>query len=226
MTGNGGNCPECGVWVKGENLSGHRSKVHPRSSPSRSRERPRDGLALTRRGRALLVASGTTIAVLFLVLAAWPSTRPPEVAVGAPAPIFTLATSDGGSVSLSSLFGQPGILEFMSPYCRFCIDQAPVLASLYETYQTQVWFLSVVLVDVPEGTSTPSFVNDFRAHEGTPWNYAMDSGTNANHFGGPVTYAYGVSGTPTTFVLNAEGKITWIGRGLQSYAAMESALRP
>jgi len=116
-------------------------------------------------------------------------------------PDFTLPVIDqngltGQKVSLSSFRGKVVLLEFMTPNCPHCQTMAPVLENLYRQYgRESVVFLTVV--GPWDGVDQAAkFIRGYRSS----WAYVYDSsGTTFN--------MYGVSGTPTFFVITKNGEI-------------------
>jgi len=136
------------------------------------------------------------------------------------APDFTLPVVSangltGQTVSLSSFRGKVVLLEFMEPWCPHCQTMAPVLESLYKQYGSQ----NVVFISVAgpwEGATAndaAKFIHDY----GSGWTYVYDSS-------GTIVNGYGVTATPTFFVLNKDGSIITSFQGEQTYNTLAGVL--
>lgn len=227
-------CPVCGVSVKLENLDRHVRHQHPRANvnpeeiltPDEDRSlraaktaaRP----AMTTRGKRTITIVAIAVAVALVLVVVFPRGTGPQK--GLAAPDFTLGASTGGSVTLSSYRGSVVLLEFMDVDCSFCQAEAQdVLRYVFENYSSRARFLSVD-VDFVGATDTMDRINVFRTTYGVAWTYVLDS----SHSVGPM---YGITGTPTTFILDRNGVITEIFRGRApngdaSYAAaLDQALQ-
>jgi len=206
-------CPVCGVSVKVENLERHVRDQHPHADVDREHVLTEDerrtlekaqaaGTAiLTRGGRRLILISAILLAVVLVLVIANPF-RGVGPAVGQFAPDFTVVTSDGNSLRLSSLRGTPVLLEFMDPDCPACQQEAPTLVSLYANYTGSVRFVSID-VDSVGASDTDARINAFRSSYGASWSYALDTTHR-------VRSAYAVSSTPTTYVLDTAGIVVGV----------------
>jgi len=223
-------CAECGVSVKVENLPAHYAKQHPRAEVPEALQREAvqvvraakaarapAPVALTRNGKILIAAVAVVLAVVLIVIIVNPFRVGPNV--GKVAPDFTLTSTTGSSVTLSALRGEPVLLEFMDVDCPHCQNEATnVLSSLYTAYNARVHFFSVDVNFVPPD-DTDTRINAFKTTYNTPWTYALDSTRT-------VQTTYGITSTPTTYILDRNGVITDILIGEQSggYATYSNAL--
>jgi cytochrome c biogenesis protein CcmG, thiol:disulfide interchange protein DsbE len=207
-------CPVCGVSVKAENLDRHLKNQHPHASVdteallsdedreavrrAKSTSRP----ALTSGGKRMIVVLAIAVVAIIVIAVLVTTLGPGGPSPGQTAPSFSLGTSDGGTISLTGLLshGQPVFLEFMSPFCPYCQQEAPTLASVYQSYGSRVQFASIVLVNFPDGTATNANVNQFRTQYGTSWPYGMDTT-------GSVANAYGATSTPTAVLITRTGSV-------------------
>jgi thiol-disulfide isomerase/thioredoxin len=135
------------------------------------------------------------------------------------APDFTLPTVNsegltGQSVTLSSFRGKVVLVEFMEPWCIHCQNMAPVLTNLHSQYGDKVVFISVA---GPWNDATANDAAAFVADHGTEWIYAYDSS-------GGVFNTYGVSSTPTFFVIRTDGSVASTYAGEQTPDTLSSAL--
>ncbi|HKZ98879.1 MAG TPA: TlpA disulfide reductase family protein [Thermoplasmata archaeon] len=209
-------CPVCGVSVKAENVERHLRNQHPhapvdlravlsdeeirRVEAAKKAERP----VLSRRGKQVAGIAVVVLAVV-IVLAILNPFGNVGPGIGQIAPDFTRPTSTGGTVTLSSFRGFPVLLEFMDVDCPACQNEVTVLASVYADYSTRVRFLSVD-VNLIGAEDTASRVETFRADHGSTWTYALDPDRSA-------TRAYGITATPTTFILDRNGVVMQVFRG-------------
>jgi cytochrome c-type biogenesis protein len=202
------------------------------SSGSKARNQKRSGSSPRKK-----LSLGEKIAIpVILILVIWgaysfsqPShaTTPPQAISSSTvtsnqsgAPDFTLPVVDangltGQSVSLSSFRGKVVLLEFMEPWCPHCQNMAPVLDSLYKQFGSQ----NVVFISVAgpwQGATsgdTATFIHDYNSN----WTYLYDSS-------GTIMSTYGVTATPTFFIIGKDGSIITTLQGEQTYDTLASIL--
>jgi peroxiredoxin len=133
-----------------------------------------------------------------------PSTRgaqtvlPPAPApvVGAPAPDFSLNDLAGQAVKLSSLRGQVVLVNFWATWCGPCRLEMPTLEKYYEAFKGQGFV--VLAVDMgDEKADVQAFASDHKLS----FSIVLDPDM-------AVSDAYRVSSLPTTFIVDAQGRIT------------------
>ena len=204
-------CPVCGVSVKAENLERHVRNQHPKEKvdlretlseeeqreikEKRSASRP----ALTRGGRRMLAIVAVVVAVILVALVAYELLAPPKLEPGTGAPLFTLSSTDGTTVSLASYKGTPVLVEFMDVDCYYCQQEVPALTSVYANFSTRVRFVSID-INIESPTDTATRIDGFRTAYGTSWPYCLDPGRT-------VQNAYKVDSTPTIFIIDRNGTI-------------------
>ncbi len=178
---------------------------------------------LTPGGLRLAAAAAVALAIILALVVLNPFQGVPWDG-GSVAPDFTLVATTGETVSSSSLRGRPVVLEFMDVDCSYCQEEAhDVLAPLHRDYGSRVAFVSIG-VNFVGSPDTVERIEAFKTAHSTPWTYALDTA-------GSTASAYGVTGTPTTFILDSRGliKVTVKGRAAGGYAdyatALEAALR-
>jgi thiol-disulfide isomerase/thioredoxin len=115
------------------------------------------------------------------------------IPVGQKAPGFTTETVGGGNVSVGEGGAQATMLVFFATWCPHCQDEAPVMSELESQYDG----LRMVMVGI-DAEDNPDKVQQFIEE------YDIES---------PAVYEpalgsdYGVSGYPTTYVLDGENRV-------------------
>jgi|WetSurMetagenome_2_1015567.scaffolds.fasta_scaffold45624_5 peroxiredoxin len=117
-----------------------------------------------------------------------------DSAMNGAAPQFTLHDVDGRPISLSSYRGKVVILDFWAPWCPPCRREIPDFISLQNQYASQG--LQVIGIGLDQPSNVASFVQRYGV------NYPVVIGDDAisNSYGG-------VSGIPTTFIIDKQGII-------------------
>jgi cytochrome c biogenesis protein CcmG, thiol:disulfide interchange protein DsbE len=115
--------------------------------------------------------------------------------VGGPVPDFTLARLEGaGTISLASLRGKPAVINFFASWCGPCKAEATILERASRQYKGRIAFIGIDYHDV-----TGDGRKFLRAHDITfP---TVQDGS------GKIGDAYGLTGVPETFVINAQGRL-------------------
>jgi thiol-disulfide isomerase/thioredoxin len=115
------------------------------------------------------------------------------IPVGEKAPGFTAETVDGGSVSVGGGGAPATMLVFFATWCPHCQHEAPIMSELEDQYDG----LRLVMVGI-DGEDDAAKVRRFVEE------YGID---------GPAVYEpslgseYGVSGYPTTYVLDQSNEV-------------------
>jgi thiol-disulfide isomerase/thioredoxin len=149
--------------------------------------------------------------------------RPPLLANGKDAPDFTSFTLDGKPVKLSDLRGKTVILDFWSTWCGPCKASMPHIEEVWKkTQEKGVVVLAVCVWDskeafdkwVPENSTKYTF----------PVTFDTAGRDSAKSVAGKL---FNVSGIPTTFVIDKDGKVVdgIVGYSGASDKRIEAALR-
>ena len=119
-----------------------------------------------------------------------------QLAQGEPPSPFELTTLGGGSVALpADLQGQIVVIRFWADWCPFCESEMRSIEPVYRAYKEQG--LRLLAINVRQDAKTAAaFVEPL----GISYEVLLDED-------GDVARAYGVSGLPTTFFLDRQGRL-------------------
>jgi len=139
-----------------------------------------------------------------LVITASGEGPPVGTGLGSTAPDFTGHTYDGDEVSLYDYRGQVVLLEFWGAWCGPCKTSMPHLDDLTTAYAAQGLVTITVSTDLDKQDSI-----DFLESRGFDAfvNLWEPGGKNGN----PIDLQYNVTFYPTTYVLDRQGVIRFIG---------------
>jgi hypothetical protein len=154
------------------------------------------GLALVGAVRELGALRGRLDA-LEAAAAGAPATRlATGLAVGAPAPAWTIATPGGGVASSSSFEGRRHLLVFADATCRACDDLVPAVIAAASLGTVP----PLAVIGRGDAASTPG-----------PWRAADVRVRIGSERGDEVSEAYGVDVSPFVFVVDEGGSV--VARG-------------
>lgn len=114
---------------------------------------------------------------------------------GAIAPDFTLDNTEGESIQLSQLIGQPVLINFWATWCAPCLTEMPIFQDRFETHNQDG--LRILAVDFDEPEEDVVF---FKEELGLTFDLLLDPG-------GEIQSLYRVLGYPTSFFVDSEGVI-------------------
>jgi cytochrome c biogenesis protein CcmG/thiol:disulfide interchange protein DsbE len=132
--------------------------------------------------------------------------------MGQPAPEIDLLTFEGEPLTLSSLRGQPVLINFWATWCVPCRREFPLMVEAYEAYADDgLEILGVLHDDTVEGGRA------FAADQGATWPMVHDADDEAWD-------AYTGVGKPTSFFVDAEGVVRAFSLGEFTEAGLEAQL--
>lgn len=121
-----------------------------------------------------------------------------------------LALADG-TVALDELRGTPVVLNFWASWCIPCKEEAPFLAASAQAHRNDVAFLGIDIQDFERDA------RDFLEELDVPYPSVRD-GTPKTHT------AYGLTGVPETYYVDAEGRIVEHAVGAVSRRELEAGI--
>ena len=121
----------------------------------------------------------------------------PTPMIGRAAPPFTLALLDGKQLSLADLRGRVVFLNFWASWCPPCREEARELERTWQGLKGEnVVFVGAQIQDTEENGR--AFIKEF--------GITYPSGSDPS---GRISIDYGVWGIPETFLIDADGRITY-----------------
>lgn len=141
-----------------------------------------------------------------------PGNLPSAPQVGHPAPDFSLRTTEGVTITLSALRGQPVMINFWATWCPPCRAEIPYIQDASVHYAGEIVFLGV------DSAEPEPIVADFAARYGLTYPLPLD-------VDGKVSTLYSVYALPTTFFVDRAGVIRSIFSGPMTAAVLEERLQ-
>ncbi len=130
-----------------------------------------------------------------------------------PAPDFSLTGLDGKAITLASSKGKVILLNFWATWCGPCRAEIPELIELQNKYKDRLQVLGLV-VDDDDRDAIKEFAEKFGI------NYPVAIATNE------IRMQYGgIAALPTSFLLDAEGRIVQKHEGLRDPVLYETEIR-
>ena len=115
----------------------------------------------------------------------------------AQAPEFDLEDADGNRVRLSDYRGKPLIVNFWATWCPPCREEMPSMQRAWEQLSQED--IGLIAINVGEDADT---IFQFTANYPVQFPLPMDLDSQ-------VVQAWPVKGLPTTFVVDAEGRLAY-----------------
>ena len=114
-----------------------------------------------------------------------------------PSPVVTFTAIDGSKFSTGDLHGKVVLVNFWATSCTTCVHEMPKMVDTYQRFHDS----GLEFVAVAMSYDTPNYVASYAATRKLPFRVAIDAdGAAARVFGD-------VQMTPTTFVLDKQGRI-------------------
>jgi cytochrome c biogenesis protein CcmG, thiol:disulfide interchange protein DsbE len=175
-----------------------------------------------RRRHAIRWVAGAVLLVL-VVVGIVLATRTPQEAtavssplLGRDAPAFTgTDLISGKPVSLAALRGRYVVVNFFASWCIPCQNEAPELSRFHYEQVHAADGADMVSVVFHDTTSTAV---DFLRKKGDLWPAVADPG-------GTIAERYGITGPPTTFIINPAGRVSTVIVGPATQKNLDTYLK-
>ena len=131
------------------------------------------------------------------------------------APDFTVTDQEGNQVSLSDFQGQPVVLNFWASWCGPCQQEMPHFEEAYQEYGQEIHFLMVNLTGSRDETveTAQAFIQENA--------YSFPIYFDASY---SASIAYGVSGVPVTYFIDAQGGLVAWANGMLDQDTLERGI--
>lgn len=123
------------------------------------------------------------------------------------APEFTMADTEGQTLTLADFRGKPVLLNFWASWCGPCASEMPAIQSAYEQYGDQIQFVAVNMTGMGGETETSALSLIQQNNYTFPVYFDVDSS---------AAVAFGVTSIPQTYLIDAKGNIIGGLRGAMS----------
>ena len=124
---------------------------------------------------------------------------------GDTAPLFTLPNIQAGqaAISLESLRGKTVYVDFWASWCAPCLRSMPLINELYGKYRDQDFEVIAINVDDPIEDGQDFLLDN-------PLDYLIAADTDNT-----VLNEYGVTGMPTSFLIDKDGTVRMVHMGFR-----------
>ena len=144
------------------------------------------------------------LVVLLSILVAMSCSPNAAPTAGAKAPDFELSNTAGQTVRLSDYLGRPVAVNFWGIECVYCVEEMPDLQKAFEQESTKTDGVAWITVNVQDSLDG---VRAYFADKG----YTLPALADSR---GQVAQAYGISAIPITFLIDREGIVRYVKRGM------------
>lgn len=124
-----------------------------------------------------------------------PKSEPEGDKVGEMAEDFSLKDLENNVITLSKLRGNVVVLDFWGTWCKWCVKAMPKIQSVHEHFKGKKVIVLGISCKEPNDADPKQFMKE---HNIT---------YNSLKYGEEITHLYNVTGFPTLFVIDKDGKI-------------------
>lgn len=131
-----------------------------------------------------------------------------------PAPQASFEDIQGNKFTLAQLRGKPVIVNFWATECPGCVNEIPLLVSMYKKYSPQ----DLVIIGVAMGYDPESQVREMVRQKNMNYPIVLDSNDD-------LLKAFTIKVTPTTIFIGKDGKIVKRKLGEMSHTELEATIK-
>lgn len=129
--------------------------------------------------------------------------RSEPLAVGEAIPDFSAPGLDGDLVAWRNFAGRPSVVSIWAPWCPHCQVELPILDRVVAEFPD----VSLVTIVTAIGDQPGPTPEAYMAEHGLTFPTAVDDG------GGTIAGAFGISGFPTLYFVDADGAVVRYASG-------------
>ena len=139
-----------------------------------------------------------------------------QLCKGQPAPQFDVKTLDGKRIRLQDLRGKIVLLSFWASWCGECINEVPRLKEIYKAFGSNERF---VMIGLSLDRSTQTLRNFVKSQE-INWTQGILGDWSQS----TIPSQYAVSFIPTAYLIDQDGIVVDVLRGIKMHDAIEKTL--
>ena len=121
-----------------------------------------------------------------------------KIEIGTQAPEFSAPNPEGKTITLKESLGKITVIDFWASWCKPCRAENPNMVALYAEFHTKG--LNILSVSLDEDAAK---WKEAIAKDKLTWAHV----SNLKDFNDPIAVTYGIKLIPSTFVLDASGKV-------------------
>ncbi len=140
----------------------------------------------------------------------------PQLCKGQAAPLFDVKTLNGKRIRLQDLRGKIILLTFWASWCGECTAEVPRLKEIYKTFGSDERF---IMVSLSLDRSVRTFRNFVKSQE-INWTQGILGDWSQSK----IPSQYAVSFIPTSYLIDKNGIVVDVIRGIKMHDAIEKAL--